>query len=206
MANVDAAFGLRPVGKVGSGVNNGGTTLYTIADNYNTVVYKGDHVMSSGGYVIAGTASGATNLGVFNGCFYIDPTSAKPTWSNYYPADTNVTATGSISGSTNIDAYIYDDPYYLFEIQSYGTIAKTSIGRNGDTVLGTGSTVNGQSKTELEDDTGSANAVATTAGFQLKIVGITKDPENDDASSANANWHVMWNEHLKFSSTGITGT
>jgi len=39
-----------------------------------------------------------------------------------------------------------------------------------------------------------------------KIIGITKDPENDDASSANANWHVMWNEHVKFSSTGITGT
>ena len=28
MANVDAAFGFRPIGKVGSGVNNGGTTLY----------------------------------------------------------------------------------------------------------------------------------------------------------------------------------
>jgi len=104
MANVDAAFGYRPIGKVGSGVNNGGTTLYTIADNYNTSIFKGDTVMSSGGYVIAGTASGSTNLGVFNGCFYIDPTSAKPTWSNYYPASTNVTASGSISGGTTIDA------------------------------------------------------------------------------------------------------
>ncbi len=75
MANIDAAFGYRPIGAVGSGVNNGGTTLYTISDNYATAIYKGDHVMQSGGYVIAGTASGATNLGVFNGCFYIDPTS-----------------------------------------------------------------------------------------------------------------------------------
>ena len=201
MANVDAAFGLRPVGKVGSGVNNEGTTLNTIVDDYATSIYKGDHVMQSGGYVIAGTASGATNLGVFNGCFYIDPTSAKPTWSNYYPADTNVTNTGSISGSTNIDAYIYDDPYYLFEIQCDGTIAKTDIGKNADTTLGTSSTVNGQSKTELK-----TSGAATTAALQLNIVGITKDPENDDASSANANWHIMWNEHVKFSSTGITGT
>ena len=201
MANVDAAFGFRPVGKVGSGVNNGGTTLYTIADNYDTSVFKGDHVMASGGYVIAGTTSGATNLGVFNGCFYIDPTSAKPTWSNYYPADTNVTNTGSISGSTTIDAYIYDDPYYLFEIQCDGTIAKTDIGKNADTTLGTSSTVNGQSKTELK-----TSGAATTAALQLNVVGITKDPENDDASSDNANWHVMWNEHVKFSSTGITGT
>lgn len=201
MANVDAAFGFRPVGKVGSGVNNGGTTLYTIADNYDTSVFKGDHVMASGGYVIAGTTSGATNLGVFNGCFYIDPTSAKPTWSNYYPADTNVTNTGSISGSTNVDAYIYDDPYYLFEIQCDGTLAKTVIGKNADTTLGTSSTVNGQSKTELK-----TSGAATTAALQLNVVGITKDPENDDASSDNANWHVMWNEHVKFSSTGITGT
>jgi hypothetical protein len=201
MANVDAAFGFRPVGKVGSGVNNGGTTLYTIADNYDTSVFKGDHVMSSGGYVIAGTVSGSTNLGVFNGCFYIDPTSAKPTWSNYYPADTNVTATGSISGSTNVDAYIYDDPYTLFEAQCDGTIAKTDIGKNTDTILGTSSTVNGQSVTEI--DSGSE---ATTAARQVTINGISKDPDNSDASSANANWYIMYNEHVKFSSTGITGT
>ena len=54
-----------------------------------------------------------------------------------------------------------------------------------------------------EIDSGSE---ATTAGLQVKIIGITKDPENDDASSANANWYIMWNEHVKFSSTGITGT
>jgi len=201
MANVDAAFGYRPIGKVGSGVNNAGTSLYAIGDNYNTSIFKGDHVMQASGLVIAGTAGGDNNLGVFNGCFYIDPTSAKPTWSNYYPADTNVTASGSISGSTNVDAYIYDDPFTLFEAQCDGTIAKTDIGKNTDTILGTSSTVNGQSVTEI--DSGSE---ATTAARQVTIIGITKDPENDDASSANANWHIMWNEHVKFSSTGITGT
>ena len=155
--------------------------------------------MASGGYIIAGTASGATNVGVFNGCFYIDPTSKKPTWSNYY-TQTNVTATGSISGGTTIDAYIYDNPFTLFEAQCDGTIAKTDIGKNTDSVLGTSSTVNGLSVTEI--DSGSE---ATTAGLQVKIIGITKDPENDDASSANANWYVMWNEHVKLG-TGITGT
>lgn len=200
MANIDAAFGLRPIGKVGSGVQNMGATMYTIEDNYGTAIFKGDHVLQSGGYVIAGTASGATILGVFNGCFYIDPTSKKPTWSNYYPGSINVTSAGSISGSTNIDAYIYDDPYMLFEAQCDGTIAKTDIGKNTDTVLTAGSTVNGLSKNEIDDST-----EATTAGLQVKIIGITKDPENDDASSANANWYVMFNEHVKLG-TGITGT
>ena len=200
MANIDAAFGLRPIGKVGSGVQNMGTTMYTIEDNYGTAIFKGDHVLQSGGYVIKGTASGATILGVFNGCFYIDPTSKKPTYSNYYPGSINVTSAGSISGSTNIDAYIYDDPYMLFEAQCDGTIAKTDIGKNTDTVLTAGSTVNGLSKNEIDDST-----EATTAGLQAKIIGITKDPENDDASSANANWYVMFNEHVKLG-TGITGT
>ena len=200
MANIHAAFGLRPIGKVGSGVQNMGTTMYTIEDNYGTAIFKGDHVLQSGGYVIKGTASGATILGVFNGCFYIDPTSKKPTYSNYYPGSINVTSAGSISGSTNIDAYIYDDPYMLFEAQCDGTIAKTDIGKNTDTVLTAGSTVNGLSKNEIDDST-----EATTAGLQVKIIGITKDPENDDASSANANWYVMFNEHVKLG-TGITGT
>ena len=106
-------------------------------------------------------------------------TSKKPTWSNYYPGSINVTSAGSISGSTNIDAYIYDDPYMLFEAQCDGTIAKTDIGKNTDTVLTAGSTVNGLSKNEIDDST-----EATTAGLQVKIIGITKDPENDDASSA----------------------
>ena len=200
MANIDAAFGLRPIGKVGSGVQNMGTTMYTIEDNYGTAIFKGDHVLQSGGYVIKGTASGATILGVFNGCFYIAPTSKKPTYSNYYPGSINVTSAGSISGSTNIDAYIYDDPYMLFEAQCDGTLAKTDIGKNTDTVLTAGSTVNGLSKNEIDDST-----EATTAGLQVKIIGITKDPENDDASSANANWYVMFNEHVKLG-TGITGT
>ena len=200
MANIDAAFGLRPIGKVGSGVQNMGTTMYTIEDNYGTAIFKGDHVLQSGGYVIKGTASGATILGVFNGCFYIDPTSKKPTYSNYYPGSINVTSAGSISGSTNIDAYIYDDPYMLFEAQCDGTIAKTDIGKNTDTALTAGSTVNGLSKNEID-----SSAEATTAVLQVKIIGITKDPENDDASSANANWYVMFNEHVKLG-TGITGT
>ena len=37
MANIDAPFGLRPVGEVGSGVQNGGVTLYTIVDNYANI-------------------------------------------------------------------------------------------------------------------------------------------------------------------------
>ena len=194
MANIDAPFGFRPVGEVGSGVNTGGTNKYAISDNFGASIYKGSHVMQASGVLAVGTDSGATNLGVFNGCFYQDPTYQKPTWSNYYPASTNIT-------QGTIDAYVYDDPKRLFEAQCDGTIALTDIGKNIDSAVTAGSTVNGQSKTELK-----ASSVNTTAALQFKITGISKDPDNSDASSANANWLVFFNEHLYFSSTGITGT
>ena len=36
MANVDAPFGLRPVGELGSDIQNGGTTQYRIASGYGS--------------------------------------------------------------------------------------------------------------------------------------------------------------------------
>ena len=194
MANKDAPFGFRPIGEVGSGVNNGGTNRYAISDNFGSDIWEGSHVMLASGVLAVGTASGSTNLGVFNGCFYQDPTTQKPTWSNYYPASTNIT-----QGA--IDAYVYDDPKRLFEAQCDGTIALTDIGKNIDTTVTAGNSINGRSKSEL-----TASTVNTTAALQLKITGISKDPDNSDASSANANWLVFFNEHLYFSSTGITGT
>ena len=59
-------------------------------------------------------------------------------------------------------------PYYIINYED---------GKNTDSVLGTSSTVNGLSVTEIDDGT-----EATTAALQVKIIGITKDPENDDAS------------------------
>ena len=48
-------------------------------------------------------AAGGTGLilGVFNGCFYTDPTTGKPTFSNYYPGSTN---------ASDIMANVIDDP------------------------------------------------------------------------------------------------
>ena len=41
MANLNAPFGFRPVGELGSNIQNGGTSKYEIADNYGTAIYKG---------------------------------------------------------------------------------------------------------------------------------------------------------------------
>tara|TARA_R100000656_G_scaffold111744_1_gene83775 strand:+ start:26 stop:604 length:579 start_codon:yes stop_codon:yes gene_type:complete len=192
MANKDAAFGLRPVGKLGSDINNAGTSKYIILDGYGTAIYKGDPVLlANDGTIQVQNAATTNNIGVFNGCFYNDPTTQKPTWKNYYP--------GSITPTVgDIEAYVYDDPNQLFLIQDAGTLAQTNVGNNADiATYVAGSTINGQSKVEL-----SSTAAATAATF--RIVRISEDPENSDISSANANWVVRYNEHLYYdNSTGI---
>ena len=49
MANVDAPFGFRPVGELGSNIQNGGTTKYRIEDNQTGAIYKGDPVFVGDG-------------------------------------------------------------------------------------------------------------------------------------------------------------
>ena len=162
MANVDAPFGLRPVGELGSNIQNGGTSKYLITSGEADIIMKGDLVkLEASGYITLSTDSDSVAaIGVFNGCFYVAPTTKKPTWSNYYP--------GSITpASGNIEAFVYDDPNKLFEIQADGVIAQTSVGRNTNIVYAVGSTVNGQSKTELDATVESAGVTG-----QLRIIRI----------------------------------
>ena len=185
MANKDAPFGLRPVGELGSEIQNGGTSKYLITSNDTQAIYKGDLVkLESTGYITKTDNSDAVaSIGVFNGCFYNDPTTQKPTWKNYYP--------GSITPTVGeIEAFVYDDPNKLFLIQGNGIIAQSSVGRNSNIVYAAGSTINGQSKTEMNSTTESAGVTG-----QLRIIRICEDPDNSDISATDANWVVRINEH-----------
>ena len=197
MANKDAPFGFRPVGELGSNIQNGGTTRYQIADNQANAFYKGDLVFIGDGtvtdqvgtavakgYIGASAASNVMSIGVFNGCFVTKhPTTGKPYWSNYYPGSINVASGEKIYG------FVYDDPNKLYEVQANGTLADpTSIGSNADMAYTAGSTVNGQSKEEL------GTLIGSGATGQFVIVGLSTDPDNSDASADNANWIVRLNE------------
>ena len=185
MANKDAPFGLRPVGELGSEIQNGGTSKYLITSGDGQAIYKGDLVkLESTGYITKTDNSDAVaSIGVFNGCFYNDPTTQKPTWKNYYP--------GSITPTVGeIEAFVYDDPNKLFLIQGNGIIAQSSVGRNSNIVYAAGSTINGQSKTEMNSTTESAGVTG-----QLRIIRICEDPDNSDIATTDANWVVRINEH-----------
>jgi hypothetical protein len=135
-------------------------------------------------------ASHTAAVGVFNGCNYIDPTTGKPTWSNYYPGSVNIT-------QGKIIAEVLDDPSQMFLIQNDGTSAATNYGLNADIVVGTGSTTTGVSANELD-----TSSIATTAALNLKIIGLWDVPNN--AVGANAVVVVKINEHL-YGSAGVAG-
>ena len=191
MANSNAPFGLRPVGKLGSNINNEGTSKYQIVSGEADVIMKGDLVkLEASGYITkSGNSDAVAAIGVFNGCFYQDPTTQKPTWSNYYPGSITVT-------QGTIDAYVYDDPNALYEIQADGIIAQDKVGRNSNIVYAVGNTINGQSKTELNSTVAGAGVAA-----QLRIVRICEDPDNSDIATTDANWIVRINEHQYYANT-----
>ena len=192
MANQNAAFGLRPNSKLGSNVNSEGTTEYSIASGASGNIFSGDPVkmMNTGTILVA--AAGDLLLGVFRGCRYTD-SSGEIIYSPYWP-------NGTVS--SDAVAFVVDDPNALFEVESAatGSVVQTVIGNNADIVYSAGSTVDGQS-----DVTISGTTAATTA--QLRIVGISNDPENNTlgtgSQSANVNLIVKINEHFYAQVTGV---
>ena len=144
-------------------------------------------MLANTGELVVGTV-GSALLGSLNGVFYTDASTSKPTWANYL-AGSNT--------ATDIVGFVSDDPYERFEIQSAGTVAQTNIGNCADMdTYAAGSAINGVSNVEL-----SATMAATAA--QFKIIGISKDPENNDTSSANDNAVVTINEHFLKQAAGI---
>jgi hypothetical protein len=128
-------------------------------------------------------------VGVFNGCFYNDPTTQKPTWKNYYPGSVNVTI-------GTIQADVIDDPSQLFIIQAASSVTQAYVGFNADVSVGTGNSTTGVSGMEL------AGTPAKTAALNLKIVGLYNVPGNE--FGANAVVVVKINEHL-YGSVGVAG-
>ena len=193
MANQDTPFGLRYVRNLQGNYNSSGQSRYrltTAAATNTTNIYQGDIVTQDTGGIVTriaradgGSATSALIVGVFNGCFYTDPTTSKPTWSNYWPGN----------AATDAVAFIYDSPMDVFEIQSDAAFPVADLFGNFDIVdnTGTGSTASGISYVELDVSTG-----ATTATLPVKALDISQDPENSDVSTANTNVLVTIQNHL----------
>ena len=191
MANQVEKFGLRPYRKLDGTPLVGAQNRYTIASSYATAIFQGDLVIPvTGGNVerYPGNTSTAV-VGVFNGCFYTDPTTQKPTFKNYYP--------GGVAAS-DITAFVVDDPDAVFLVDADATFARADLFQTYSSTAVSGNTKTGNSLQQLD-----VGASGTNATFVVQAIDISQDPDNSDTSAANANILVRINNHFYRSGTGI---
>ena len=198
MANSNTAYGLRPIGLVGNGVNSTGVTQYEIASNNTNAIYQYGLVTPTAAGVIdyAGATNGGTTpaLGVLMGVEYVDSVSKKPVWINYWPGS------GSVSVDTNysVKAFVADNPNQLFKVASDASLtdratAQAAVFANASlgTSARTGSSENGNSNSALN-----VASIAVTATLPLRIVGIMDDEANSDYTAAGIPLIVRINAHF----------
>ena len=197
MANQDTAFGLRPIGLNGSAVNSTGVTQYEIAAANTNAIYQFSPVipLTAGVIDIVGNANGGTVpfLGVLMGVEYVDSSTKKTVFKNYWPGANNV----SVDTNFPVKAFVADNPNQLFRIAADESVtdratALADVFSNCSLATATsGSTATGRSTAQLDIST-----AATTATLAMRIVGIVDDVANNDYGAAGVNFIVRFNFHF----------
>ena len=198
MANIDAAFGLRPIKHRNGAPYNGAVNPYYVPAGYGTALFIGDPVTKTG------TANSAI-LEVPGGNFNVGTLPAV----NKTAAGDDNPITGVIVGfgpdpdglsriynpaSTERLVYVCDDPDVVFEIQADGAIAATQVGLNAVLIYtNSGSTTTGMSGAELDT---TSDAPAADASNQLTIQRVVNRVDVE-AGSANTVVEVKINNHTE---------
>tara|TARA_R110000796_G_scaffold114337_3_gene226057 strand:- start:1384 stop:1935 length:552 start_codon:yes stop_codon:yes gene_type:complete len=183
MANVDAAFGFIPIRHLSGYAPR--ANKYTIATGLAENIFTGDLVIViADGVITPHTATETNNIGVFAGVSYT-ASDGSYVYSQYWPSGTT---------ATNIIAYVYDDPFIVYKVQSAGSPAQTNIGNCADVVAGAGSTTTGISGFE-------SSGTMSNGTASVKILALHDNPNN--AFGTNAVMEVLINEHLIKDGAGI---
>lgn len=193
MANVDAPFGLRPVRYRSGQAYTGACRAYFVTGD-NAALHIGDPVVKTG------TANTAATHG-FEAGFLPAVTRATAGATNRvtgvvvgFLADDQTSTTYRVNNTSRV-VLVADDPDLVYHIQDDGTgsLGAATVGLNAVFVAGTGSTVYGRSKFEL--DGGGATAPAADATYQMTILGLAPIPGNELADFAV--WEVAINLHTE---------
>ena len=205
MANDSTAgYGCRAVMTVGSTPATSGQSEYKLYDYagaaFNTI-FKGDPVsLNAGtqaaekGYIQdatydstdddnsggAGWQNSADPLlvGVFNGAFYIDSGTSKPTFANSVTTGTNF-AVDYNTGSSDGTAFVLDNPNQEFNMRANAAWQQNDVGLNYNTGDNGATGISGMSDERL-----SIATVATTSMFTL-VRGANIPGQNDYASEGS---------------------
>ena len=196
--NSTAGYGCRAVMTVGSTPATSGQSEYKLYDYagaaFNTI-FKGDPVsLNAGtqaaekGYIQdatydstdddnsggAGWQNSADPLlvGVFNGAFWVDSGTSKPTWSNSVPSGSNF-ATDYNTGSSDGTAFVLDNPNQEFNMRANAAWQQNDVGLNYNTGDNGATGLSGMSDERL-----SIATVAATSMFTL-VRGANIPGQND---------------------------
>jgi hypothetical protein len=182
MANASTVgFGYRPIKKIAQNYNNADLSEYSVDASSALISHAAMVKLTSDGVVLAAGNTDDHNLGTLNGVFYTDATSNKPTFSNFSPASNT---------AADIVAFINDDPMQMFEVMSADTaFNQNEVGHCADQVNDVGVTPLFISKSKISATTSSSIA-------QLKILGVSKDPDHSDTSAEGFALRVQINEHI----------
>jgi len=213
MANQTGGFGLRSTYTLGSTPAAQGLSEYPIQTAPGVGIYQNDPCSKQGtgganGYLqdaaastMDDTVTGGTGwarnastiqamLGVFNGAFYIDNTTSKPTWANFVAAS-QAFGTNYNTGSTDGVGFVNDNEMQEYVVKCDAACAQSIMlttltynVNNGATGTSGTDMLSGQSIIKL--DIGSSAAAGTSQG-SLNVVRVSADPLNSDNSATNSN-------------------
>jgi hypothetical protein len=183
MANQSTTgFGLRPLRNVHQGDHNAGLGEWKKAASTTAIDHHDLVLLAATGYVTVATAGIAVvnALGSLNGSFYTDPTTSKPTWSNWAPNN----------AATDHTCLINDNPQTMFEMRTTITsLTQADAGRTAPIVDSAGSGAPNYIS-------GFTIGAVTTAINQVKLLGISRDTLNQDVSVSGSVWRVMICSHI----------
>lgn len=191
MANVDAAFGLRPIRYVSGAPYNGACNKYYIpATDTDAAAYIGSLVKLTGGADANGipvvTANVATTNPVIGVVVGVEPVTHEST---VYRAN-----------STARYVWVADDPNLLFEVQEDsvgGALAATACGATAALIgFTSGSTTSGLSSTEID-----SSGLSETADTDDDVLILRLSQRQDNAVGVNAVWEVRLNNHAMINKT-----
>lgn len=185
MANVDAAFGLRPVRYLSGAPYNGACNKYYIpSTDTNAAAYIGSLVKPAGSADADGIMTVTSNVSTGNPVVGVVVGVVPDT------ADSLVYR----ANSTSRYVWVADDPNLVFAVQDDAAATPTAgiVGNAADLASFTsGSTTTGISATEISMATVTASGDGTE---DVIIVGLVSAPDNTIGD--NAAWLVRLNNHF----------
>ena len=183
MANQSTvAFGLRPLRNADQSLHNAGLGEWAKAASTAAINHHELTQLTAAGVCLSATNVTSNNIGSLNGAFYTDPSTSKPTWSNWAPNN----------AATDMTCLINDNPRTMYEMRTQLTSLTTAdVGDCAPIVVGTGSGAPNYISGNLLGAAGGAGVLD-----QIKIFGLTRDPDNQDVAVSGSVWRVIINENM----------